>query len=193
MIAHALGWHHPDLSDFEFRLVIAGRPIVLKNSKQIITLPGRRPLLMPSSAAKQYMRDAAAQLRVQWASLFRSPIPLDVHLNAAIVSYLPTRSRTDASNLYEAPQDAMKACKPTCKPKCAQHAGVIVDDYQVRTHNGSDRRHDPARPRVEIVLTPYLGQMQAAGAREEEDTEPELADMDVEPGEEQPTAPEMEF
>jgi hypothetical protein len=29
------------------------------------------------------------------------PIPRDIELNAAIRSYLPTRRRTDASNLYQ--------------------------------------------------------------------------------------------
>lgn len=146
-----------DLSDFALRFVIRGRPLSFKRAKQIVTFGGHASLAL-TKEAKAYMRDAAAQLRAQWLSAgFNKPIPGGVFMNAAVRSYLPTRGRTDASNLYEAPQDALKRCTATCKPKCDRHAGVIADDYWVRTHDGSDRLHDPANPRVEILLTPYRG------------------------------------
>jgi Holliday junction resolvase RusA-like endonuclease len=154
---HALGWHHAALQCFRFRLVVLGEPAVLKNSKQIINLPGRRPMLVSSSQAEKYLKSAAQQLRAQWFALFCQPIPLDVQLNASIVSYLGSHRRTDASNLYEAPQDALKACGPKCKPGCPRHAGVITDDYQIASHDGSRRLYDKDNPRVEIVLTPYRG------------------------------------
>lgn len=161
-ITHSLGFHYPDLSDFEFRLVVRLPPFSFKRAKQIIML-GKRPSLGLTSEAKAWMREAAGQLRAQWAPVFRSPIPKDVQLNAAIRSFLPTRQLPDASNLYEGPQDAMKQCGRWCKPKCDRHAGVLVDDVSIRTHDGSDRLYDPAAPRVEIVLSPYRGVIEQPG------------------------------
>jgi hypothetical protein len=156
-IRHALGWHL-DTASFCFRLVVHGEPAVLKNSKQIVQLPNGRPLITSSTQAKKYLKLAALQLRCQWNAVFRQPIPGDVLLNAAIVTYLATRRRVDASNLYEAPQDAMKACGPRCKPGCSVHAAVLTDDWQIASHDGSRRLYDHDRPRVEITLTPYVGE-----------------------------------
>ncbi len=151
-IDHELGHHTEDLSAFEFRLVVVGAPVVLKNSKKIISIGGR-PSLVSNAKASRYLREAAKQLAVQWRSVFRDCIPAGVELNAAIVTYLPTRAKPDASNLYQAVEDALKSHTARCKPKCDKHAGVIVDDVQIRTHDGSDRRYDPDNPRVEITLT----------------------------------------
>ncbi len=174
-IEHALGFHYADLRDFEFRLVVRGRPFVLKNSKVISTLimPAKQPTsrkrcprcktplsvipkVLPSKEAEAYLEHATMQLRAQWASVFREPIPAHVEVNATIITYRATRHRNDASNLYQAPEDALQA------------AGVLVDDFQIGSHDGSRRRHDPADPRVELVLTPYRD---GAAAR---DDEPEL-------------------
>lgn len=155
-LRHALGWHHPDLSDFEFRLVIPGPAIVLKNRQQVITIGGR-PSITYSSTARQYLEHAAEKLAAQWLPLFREPIPAHVPLNVTIVTYLPTRRKPDASNLYEAPQDALKACSRYCRPTCRKHAGVITDDVQIESHDGSRRLYDKTNPRVELVLTPFRG------------------------------------
>jgi len=153
---HTLGWHFDDLRNFELRLIIRGPPISFKRAKQVIQFAGHSSIgLTPK--AKQYMQDAVLQLRRQWCGVFAVPIPRYVELNASIVSYLPTKRLTDASNLYQGPEDAMQACGPKCKAGCKMHAGVIEDDVQVRTHNGSDRHYDPIDPRVEITLTPYSG------------------------------------
>ncbi len=159
---HALGWHRGGLSDFEFRLVIEGRPFVLKNSKKVIIRAVRlsrepysrrcprcsaplsiSPTVIPSTAAEAYKADATLQLRRQWSQQFGNAIPPDIEINAAIVTYRADRRRADASNLYQMPEDAMQA------------AGVLTDDYQIRSHNGSSREYDKDNPRVEITLTPY--------------------------------------
>ena len=159
---HSLGWHLADLSDFEFRLVIRGRPFVLKNSKQAVVkaiLPAkgrgrpcpncRKPLsvlpsLVPSQKAQGYRTDAVAQIQAQWLPLFGSQrIPEPILVNAAIVTYRATLHRSDSSNLYQMPEDAL------------QEAGVLEDDFQIAAHDGSRRRYDKHNPRVEITLTPF--------------------------------------
>ncbi len=164
LVATPLGWHLEDLSDFEFRLVVPGRPFVLKNSKLVtffvklasfIKGRGHRcpkckaplqiiPKVLPSKQAKAYLEAATKELAAQWSAVFREPLPGHVLCNAAIVTYRATLHRNDASNLYEAPQDAMQA------------AGVLTDDFQIASHDGSRRLHDPKNPRVEITLTPYV-------------------------------------
>lgn len=161
---HALGWHLDDLSAFEFRLTVSGRPFTLKNSKKVTTLvcrPSRQtrqrcwrckaalqviPKVLLSTEAEAYVKDATQQMQLAWHAVFACPIPEDVLVNAAIVTYRATRHRNDASNLYQAPEDAMQA------------AGVLTDDYQVAAHDGSRRLYDKDRPRVEITLTPYRGE-----------------------------------
>jgi hypothetical protein len=152
---HKLGWHLDGWDDFELRLVISLAPFSFKRAKRVIIL-GKHASLGLTPQAKHYMREASAQLRWQWSSCFHEPIPGNVQINAAIRSYLPTRRKTDSSNLYQGPEDVMQCCTPRCKPGCDRHAGVIVDDHQIRTHNGSDRLFDRENPRVEIVLTPYV-------------------------------------
>jgi hypothetical protein len=119
----------------------------------------------PSTEYKRWARNAAAKLDEQWRCVFNEPLPSEVEregrnvpvlINAAIVSYLPTRRLTDADNLYAGPLDVLQAHNHWCEgKKCKVHAGVIEDDSLVRTHNGSDRLYDKDQPRVELTLTPY--------------------------------------
>lgn len=140
-IEHALGWHLPDLSAFEFRLVIQGDPVSLKNSKKAVRVKGRL-LFVPSSKVSAWMKQAALQLMCQWQPIFREPIPLSIQLNAKIVSYLPTRRLTDASNLYQGPEDVLQGI-------------CITDDSQIEAHDGSRRLYDPENPRVEVTLSRF--------------------------------------
>jgi len=156
-----VGWYFPGLADFEFRLTIVGRPFVLKNSKQVAVRSLRPakghhgprcprcrtqlaaiPTVLPSKPAGKYLEAAVEQLEALWMPEFKTPIPESIQLNAAIVTYRATAAKNDASNLYELPQDAM------------QHAGILADDFQIATHDGSRRLLDRKNPRVVITLTP---------------------------------------
>jgi hypothetical protein len=92
--------------------------------------------------------------RSQW--VFKQPIPKHVLVTAKIVSYLPTATSIDASNLYQGPEDVLQSCGPKCKPGCKLHAGVLTDDCQIENHNDSARYIDRDRPRVEITLRPFV-------------------------------------
>jgi len=120
--------------------VIEGRPVCSKNSRRLFSRGGR-PTSLPSEAASAWFAMAVPRFVKQRSG---ATIPRGVKLNARIISYLPTRRMPDASNLYEAPQDAM------------ERAGVYKDDVQIESHDGSRRRYDKARPRVEILLTLFV-------------------------------------
>lgn len=120
--------------------IIPGPPVVKKNNKRIIVNKRTgKPMIISSTQAIAWQDKAIGVLRRIWKD--RDPIPAGILLNAMIVSYLDSSQRPDASNLYEAPQDAL------------QEAGVISNDYWIVSHNGSRRKRDPEWPRVEITLS----------------------------------------
>ena len=149
---HSLGWHLDDWSAFELRLLIEGPPFSWKRARKVITINGRGSIGL-TKEAKAWAHMAVQRLRLQWGRVFGGPIPKSIPLNAAILSYLPTRRITDASNLYQGPEDVMQACRSTCKPRCKMHAAVFEDDSAIESHDGSARLYDKHHPRVEIVLT----------------------------------------
>ena len=107
-------------------LTIHGKPVVLKNSKQIIVVNGRR-IIKSNPRVEAWQHKAIASLCEQWGN--RPAIAEPVNLS--IRSYGPWKSSSetipDASNLYQAPEDVLEA------------AGVLVDDRQVESHDGSRR------------------------------------------------------
>lgn len=125
------------VSLFPIRLVILGLPCSFKNSKRLIRV-GRLTKIGPSKKSEAWIESATFQLCAQWRY---KPIPKTARINAAIVSYLPSRQLTDADNLYGGPGDALQA------------AGILENDSCIESHDGSRRRIDKARPRVEITLT----------------------------------------
>jgi len=140
--------------DFSFHFVVYGRPCSQKNSKGAVihkAQPGKPAQRCPacgsrivatvinSKRAVQWRRLALEQLTAQWKY---EAIPKSIPINAAIVSYLPTARLIDADNLYAGPGDAL------------QEAGILEDDCSIVSHDGSRRRIDRKKPRVEITLTP---------------------------------------
>jgi len=124
---------------FPIELTITGRPVVKKNSMQIARKRNSRLFLIANRLYKRWEDKAVLELKARWQN--KPPIPKTTKLNAKIVSYQGKNQRCDASNLYEAPQDAL------------QKAGVIENDSCIISHDGSRRLSDPLHPRVEITLT----------------------------------------
>ena len=122
----------------EVRYTIKLPPITKKNSQQIMTNRATgRPFIMPSKKYKQYEASAVRYL------LPRPPRPIACSLNIKCLFYLPTRRRTDLTNLLEAVDDLLV------------HAGIIADDHYgiVTGHDGSRCLYDKDNPRTEITIT----------------------------------------
>lgn len=122
----------------EIRYSINLPPITKKNSQQIMTNKKTgRPFIMPSAQYKKYEREAARFLNP------RPPRPIGCSLNIKCLFYLPTRRRTDLTNLLEAVDDLLVS------------AGIIADDHYgiVTGHDGSRCYCDKYNPRTEIVIT----------------------------------------
>ena len=142
-------------NDFRVKFVIEGRPAVLKNSKQIVTRKNRRPVLVPSKSSKAWTKMAIAQIRAQWP--FGESIPETISIHAKIITYVPDKRKRDLDNTFGGPLDAMMPERPISKVKKGKPwCGVITDDTQIKSLDGSRLRYDKQRPRVEITLRPYI-------------------------------------
>lgn len=122
----------------EIRYTIPLPPITKKNHQQILTnRKTGRPFVMPSKQYKAYERDAAHFL------VPKPPRPIECSLNIRCMFYLPTRRKTDLTNLLEAVDDLMV------------HTGIIADDHYgiVTAHDGSRCFWDKENPRTEIIIT----------------------------------------
>lgn len=122
----------------EIKYTIKLPPITKKNSQQILTNPKTgRPFIMPSKKYKEYERDAV------WFLKPMPPRPIECRVNVKCLFYLPTRRRTDLTNLLEAVDDLLV------------HAGIIADDHYgiVAAHDGSRCFVDKDNPRTEITIT----------------------------------------
>ena len=86
---------------------------------------------------KEYEREAA------WFLKPMPPRPIECRVNIRCLFYLPTRRRTDLTNLLEAVDDLLV------------HAGIIADDHYgiVEAHDGSRCFVDRDNPRTEITIT----------------------------------------
>lgn len=122
----------------ELRYVIQLPPVTKKNSQQILTnRKTGKPFVMPSAKYRRYEQEAARFLTP------KPPRPMDCQLNVRCLFYLPTRRRTDLTNLLEAADDLLVS------------AGIIADDHYgvVAAHDGSRCFWDRNRPRTEITIT----------------------------------------
>lgn len=122
----------------EIKYTIKLPPVSKKNSQQILTNPKTgKPFIMPSKKYKQYEKEAA------WFLKPRPPRPIECSLNVKCLFYIPTRRRTDLTNLLEAVDDLLVS------------AGIIADDHYgiVTGHDGSRCLWDKENPRTEIIIT----------------------------------------
>lgn len=117
-------------------LVVLAVPRPKKNSGRIVR--NRRtgaPLLLPSERAKAWEAEAIRQLRAQWRG--QPALETDVRVRALIYR---ARRVGDLANYLNAVHDAL------------ERSGVLYNDRQVVADGGSELRHDPKRPRVEITV-----------------------------------------
>mgnify|MGYP000973473643 FL=1 len=122
----------------EIKYTVKLPPITKKNSQQILTnRKTGRPFIAPSKQYREYERNAFWFLRP------RPPRPIDCECNVKCLFYLPTKRKTDLTNLLEAIDDILVA------------SGILADDNYsiVASHDGSRCLYDKANPRTEITIT----------------------------------------
>jgi Holliday junction resolvase RusA-like endonuclease len=119
------------------RLTILGPPRTKKNYSRIVRA-GRRFRLLPSAAHEGWARSAMAQLQ-GWR---RSPLADGVAVKAFIYR---ERKTGDLINYLQALADAL------------ERAGVVQNDRQIMSWDGSRLDKDARRPRIEVDITSFSG------------------------------------
>jgi hypothetical protein len=134
------------------RLVIVGAPRTKKNSQRVLRF-GKFNKVVPSAAAMEWSDEAARQLREQWSG--RAPIAGAVHVRAV---FYREKNLGDLVGFMQALGDVLEQATPPKKaPKRAPRkppakAGVIENDRQIVSWDGTRLSKDAARPRVELEI-----------------------------------------
>lgn len=124
------------------RFVIEGPPRTAKNHQQIRRTRRGVPFITKGDVARTWQDEAVRQLQQQ----FRAPVtrrlnpPETGRMNLRALIYRDRRTG-DTVNYLQAICDALQA------------AGVVADDKQIETFDGSRPLVDRRCPRVEIELT----------------------------------------
>lgn len=110
-------------------------PITKKNHSRIV-YAGGRPVVIPSKQYQEYERSCG---------IYLDPLNIDYKINLKTVFYMPTRRRTDITNLMSAIHDILTKYH------------VIFDDNSsiVCSVDGSRVKYDKFNPRTEIEITEY--------------------------------------
>lgn len=115
---------------------ITGPPRTKKTSNRIVRC-GKFHKVLPSLAFIEWNKSAQLQLAKAKADYEGLPITLDVNCNAWIYR---EALRGDAVGYYQAIADAL------------QEAGIVKNDAQIISWNGSQLDKDAKRPRIEVEL-----------------------------------------
>lgn len=125
-----------ELMPDELRYVVKLPPVTKKNSQRILKTRDGKPFIAPSKKYKEYESSSA------W---FLKPVPehpVDYPVNVKCLFYMPTKRRTDLTNLLESIDDIMV------------HCGILADDNYniIESHDGSRCYVDRENPRTEIYI-----------------------------------------
>ncbi len=120
------------------RFTITGPPRTKKNHGNL-DLRGSKPRLHPSKPYQEWDQSAQMQLAVLRAKS-KLPLPIAIEVNITALFYRKT-DVGDAVGFYQALADTL------------QNAGVILNDRQITTWDGSRLRKDARAPRVEVLIT----------------------------------------
>ena len=122
-------------------------PVTKKNHQQILkNHTTGKPFVAPSPQYQQYEKQAA------WFLHPLPPQPIDYPVSVKCLFFLPTRRKTDLTNLLECIDDVLVS------------SGVLADDNYgvIASHDGSRCYVDKKNPRTEI----YIERMDAADGEE---------------------------
>lgn len=124
------------------RLVIYGRPVSQKNTRQLVTHHGR-PMSLPNTGVREWHKSAAQQLAIQARVMPDLPLDADgsghAELPVEILICQGSGQHLDADNAAAAPLDALKK------------AGIVSSDYWCNPLHIT-RMRDDTDPRVEITI-----------------------------------------
>jgi len=125
-------------------LTIYGQPVSKKNSMQMARTKTGRFFPVPSAPYRRWMTLAKRQIQGDIAACY-SQLPITAPVHLKILAYRHTKRKIDLSNIYAAVEDML------------QKYGVLKDDAQVESHDGSRKFYGVAKEvaRVEIEIKEF--------------------------------------
>jgi Holliday junction resolvase RusA-like endonuclease len=117
------------------RLVIPGQPVTKKNS-QVVRCVNGKPVVLQSKAYRQYEKIALEALKNYHGPRFNGPVEVTAHY------WLKNNRRPDLNNLMATSADIL------------EKAGVIRNDQDISSWDGSRILGTSLYPRVEITIKP---------------------------------------
>jgi hypothetical protein len=141
------------------RFTIAGSPRTKKTSNRIVRIPGKNgsrgfTKILPSAAHEAWFMQAMSQAPAIRSALLcaGAQLPLAGEINARVTFYRD-RESGDFLGYAQALADFLQAPKYDDKGKVTRKgAGIILDDEQIKSWDGSRLAKDAARPRIEVCL-----------------------------------------
>lgn len=117
-------------------------PARTKKTSNRLVFAGGRPRVLPSAPFEKWNKSAQMQL-AKWKSENNHTQPIEVSVNCRARFFLEA-SRGDAVGYYQALADAL------------QEAGIVKNDSQLKSWDGSRLFKDAYKPRIELVLEDYV-------------------------------------
>lgn len=119
------------------KITIPLEPRTKKNSQRIISVRGHY-MIMPSKKYKEYEKACKDYIPEQKQKI-------NFPISVKCLYYMPTKRRTDLTNLLEATDDILV------------YYGVLEDDNYniIASHDGSRVLYDKENPRTEIYIEPF--------------------------------------
>lgn len=114
---------------------IYGQPVSKKNAMQMARTKTGRFFPVPSAAYRKWLTLAKQQIS---GHIF---LRIDEPIHLKIIAYRHTKRNIDLSNIYAAVEDML------------QKLGVIKDDGQVQSHDGSRKILGVAEGDAKVVIT----------------------------------------
>lgn len=134
------------------KFTITGNPVSSKNSRPVFvnSATGKR-FVGKSTRLTEHTESALWELKGQIGKIKKdhrklnsdNPFPLSGDLTVCFRFYVPDKRKRDLVNLIQLPQDLL------------QEAGIIEDDSQIKSLDGSTILLDRKNPRTEIYIEPY--------------------------------------
>lgn len=144
----------PDPAGRPIRFTIYGQLCSKANSYHIVTI-GKRPAIVKSKAALDYVRDALLQIPAEFRVRLEGPVRF-----SATIWYTSELPDLDESLILDVLQDRWSKPHGPMKGQNARQlvqAGVYRNDRQVRQKR-IDHGIDRTNPRVEILVEPLTAQ-----------------------------------
>lgn len=131
---------------------IAGAPRTKKTSQRVVRA-GRFTKILPSKAHQDWFAEAMSQVPMILANRWAMELPIAGPVGVSAL-FFRERASGDLTGFMQALADFLQSPRtlPSGRPG-RKGAGIIVDDSQIASWDGTRLRKDATFPRIEVTIT----------------------------------------